>query len=75
MAARTLIPLSAHSAIGKIDEREYFRLYDQSLADPDRFWRSFIGEPHSSHVVLSSSVASTTSSSGSGMFCVKVQLG
>ena len=37
--------------------------------------RSFIGEPHSSHMTFSRSVASTASSSGSGMFSVKVQLG
>src|SRR5258706_8546812 len=44
-------------------------------AEPVRLCRSFIGEPHSSHIVLSSSVASMTSSSGSGMFSVKVQAG
>src|SRR5450830_870567 len=44
-------------------------------ADPARLCRSFIGDPHSSHIVLSSSVLSMTSSSGSGMFCVKVQPG
>ena len=44
-------------------------------AEPVRLWRSFIGEPHSSHVVFSSSDASTASSSGSGMFSVNVQLG
>jgi len=38
MSERTLIPISAHPKIGKIDEAEYFRLYEQSLADPDGFW-------------------------------------
>jgi acetyl-CoA synthetase len=38
MSSRTVIPISAHSQIGKIDERTYRRLYQQSLADPDRFW-------------------------------------
>jgi acetyl-CoA synthetase len=38
MSSRTLIPISAHPQIGKISEEEYFRLYRESLADPDRFW-------------------------------------
>src|SRR5438067_10639570 len=38
MSERTLIPISAHPKIGKIDEAEYFRLYECSLADPDGFW-------------------------------------
>jgi acetyl-CoA synthetase len=38
MPGRTVIPLSAHPQIGKISEGDYFRLYQQSLNDPDRFW-------------------------------------
>jgi acetyl-CoA synthetase len=38
MSGRTVIPISAHPQVGKISEAEYFRLYEQSLADPDRFW-------------------------------------
>jgi acetyl-CoA synthetase len=38
MSDRSVIPISAHPNIGKIDEEEYFRLYRESLADPDRFW-------------------------------------
>ena len=38
MSERTLIPISAHPGMGKIDEAEYFRLYERSLADPDGFW-------------------------------------
>jgi acetyl-CoA synthetase len=38
MSGRTIIPISAHSQVGKISEADYFRLYEQSLADPDRFW-------------------------------------
>ena len=38
MSERTLIPISAQPRIGKIDEAEYFRLYEKSLADPDAFW-------------------------------------
>src|SRR5215468_8037332 len=38
MLSRTVIPISAHPQIGKIDENAYHRLYQQSLADPDRFW-------------------------------------
>ncbi len=38
MPDRTVIPLSAHPRKGKIDEAEYFRLYGESLTEPDRFW-------------------------------------
>src|SRR5438045_7281468 len=38
MSERNLIPISAHPGSGKIDEAEYFRLYERSLADPDGFW-------------------------------------
>src|SRR6266478_8746021 len=38
MSSRTVIPISAHPQIGKIDETTYHRLYQESLADPDRFW-------------------------------------
>jgi acetyl-CoA synthetase len=38
MPERNLIPISAHPNIGRIDEAEYFRLYGESLADPDGFW-------------------------------------
>jgi acetyl-CoA synthetase len=38
MPGRTVIPISAHPQVGKISEAEYFRLYEQSVADPDRFW-------------------------------------
>jgi acetyl-CoA synthetase len=38
MSGRTVIPISAHPQVGKISEAEYFRLYEQSLTDPDRFW-------------------------------------
>ncbi len=38
MSSRTVIPISAHPQIGKIGEEEYFRLYRELLADPDRFW-------------------------------------
>jgi acetyl-CoA synthetase len=38
MSSRTVIPISAHPQIGKIDENTYHRLYQQSLADPDCFW-------------------------------------
>jgi acetyl-CoA synthetase len=38
MPGRTVIPISAHPQVGKISEADYFRLYEQSLADPDRFW-------------------------------------
>jgi acetyl-CoA synthetase len=38
MSGRTVIPISAHPQVGKISEAEYFRLYQQSVAEPDRFW-------------------------------------
>jgi acetyl-CoA synthetase len=38
MSDRSVIPVSAHSQIGKIGEAEYFRLYRRSLDDPDGFW-------------------------------------
>ena len=38
MSSRALIPISTHPQIGKITEEEYFRLYRESLAEPDRFW-------------------------------------
>jgi acetyl-CoA synthetase len=38
MPSRTVIPISAHPQLGKICEEDYFRLYQESLADPDRFW-------------------------------------
>src|ERR1044071_4549706 len=38
MSERTLIPISAQPKIGKINEADYFRLYEKSLADPDGFW-------------------------------------
>jgi acetyl-CoA synthetase len=38
MSGRTVIPISAHPQIGKINEADYLRIYQQSLADPDRFW-------------------------------------
>jgi len=38
MSGRAAIPISAHPQIGKISEADYFRLYERSLADPDRFW-------------------------------------
>src|SRR6266851_5196632 len=38
MSGRTIIPISTHPQVAKISEAEYFRLYEQSLADPDRFW-------------------------------------
>jgi acetyl-CoA synthetase len=38
MPGRTVIPISAHPQVGKISEAEYSRLYEQSLAEPDRFW-------------------------------------
>jgi acetyl-CoA synthetase len=33
-----LIAITSHPPIGKIGEAEYFRMYEASLADPDRFW-------------------------------------
>jgi acetyl-CoA synthetase len=38
MPDRTLIPMSALPQMGKIGEADYFRLYRESLANPDRFW-------------------------------------
>jgi acetyl-CoA synthetase len=38
MSGRTVIPISTHAQLGKIREDDYFRLYRESLADPDRFW-------------------------------------
>ncbi|MBV9829710.1 MAG: acetyl-coenzyme A synthetase, partial [Alphaproteobacteria bacterium] len=38
MADRSVIAISEHQQIGKIDEAEYFRMYERSLADPDGFW-------------------------------------
>jgi len=38
MSSRTVIPISAHPQVGKINEGDYFRLYRESLTDPGRFW-------------------------------------
>src|SRR5690349_2024618 len=38
MPERSVIAISAHQKMGKIDEAGYFRLYKESLSDPDRFW-------------------------------------
>jgi acetyl-CoA synthetase len=38
MPNRNLIAISTHPPIGKIGEADYFRMYAESLADPDRFW-------------------------------------
>ncbi|HEV8032417.1 MAG TPA: acetate--CoA ligase [Stellaceae bacterium] len=38
MADRSAIPISAHPGIGKLSEADYFRMYEDSLADPDKFW-------------------------------------
>ena len=38
MSGRTEIPISTHPQLGKIREDDYFRLYRESLAYPDRFW-------------------------------------
>jgi acetyl-CoA synthetase len=38
MADRSVIPLSALPKMGKLDEAEYFRLYLESIDDPDGFW-------------------------------------
>ncbi len=38
MPDRSVIATAAHPNIGKISEEEYFRLYRESLADPNRFW-------------------------------------
>jgi acetyl-CoA synthetase len=38
MADRSVIPLSALPKMGKLDEAEYFRLYQESIDDPNGFW-------------------------------------
>jgi acetyl-CoA synthetase len=38
MPDQSVIAISQHPHIGKIDEQQYFRMYRESLADPDRFW-------------------------------------
>ena len=38
MPDRSVIATAAHPNIGKISEQDYFRLYRESLADPNRFW-------------------------------------
>jgi acetyl-CoA synthetase len=38
MSGRTIIPISTHQQLGKIREDDYFRLYRESLSDPDKFW-------------------------------------
>jgi len=38
MSNRSVIPISAHPGIGKIDEGTYVRMHRESLADPDKFW-------------------------------------
>ncbi|HTV87819.1 MAG TPA: acetate--CoA ligase [Stellaceae bacterium] len=38
MPERSVIPVAAHPNIGRIGEAEYFRLYGESLADPEHFW-------------------------------------
>ena len=38
MPDRSVIPLSAQPPIGKIGEADYFRMYAESLAEPDKFW-------------------------------------
>jgi acetyl-CoA synthetase len=38
MSDRSVIPLSALPKMGKLDEAEYFRRYQESLADPNGFW-------------------------------------
>src|SRR5579864_9080164 len=38
MPERSLIAIETHPPIGKITEDEYFRLYQESLADPNGFW-------------------------------------
>ena len=38
MADRSVIPLSALPAMGKLDEAEYFRRYRESIDDPNGFW-------------------------------------
>jgi acetyl-CoA synthetase len=41
MSGRTVIPISTHPKLGKIREDDYFRLYRESVADPDRFWGEY----------------------------------
>jgi acetyl-CoA synthetase len=38
MADRSVIPLSALPKMGKLDEAEYFRRYQESIEDPNGFW-------------------------------------
>jgi acetyl-CoA synthetase len=38
MSGRNLIPPSALPKMGKLDEAEYFRLYKESIDDPNGFW-------------------------------------
>src|SRR3954471_12117708 len=38
MPDRSVIATEAHPNIGRITEQDYFRLYRESLADPNRFW-------------------------------------
>src|SRR5437764_13045501 len=38
MSSRSVIQISNHSDLGKIDEATYFQMYRESLADPDKFW-------------------------------------
>jgi len=38
MSNRSVIAISAHPGIGKLSEADYFRLYEESLSDPDRLW-------------------------------------
>src|SRR5580658_1974037 len=38
MADRSVIPLSALPRMGKLDEAEYFRRYQESIEDPNGFW-------------------------------------
>jgi acetyl-CoA synthetase len=38
MSGRIVIPTSTHPQLGRIREDDYFRLYRESLVDPDRFW-------------------------------------
>ncbi|HEX3952162.1 MAG TPA: acetate--CoA ligase [Stellaceae bacterium] len=38
MPNRSIIPVADQPKIGKISEADYFRLYQESLADPDKFW-------------------------------------
>src|SRR5262245_38468066 len=38
MPDRSVIPISAHPHIGKLDEVDYFLRYRESLDNPDGFW-------------------------------------